>query len=111
MTRAMAALTHGDLRSAIAYNAGAWLVALLALGAGGLLLLEALTGRAWIARVWAVRRIRTATAVLVIATMSIAWAQGLVTRLRAPSSAHVLARLHNELRICKEDLDSSSVSA
>ena len=93
MTRAMAALTHGNLRGAMAHNAGVWLVALLALGAAALMLLELLTGRAWVQRVWAIRGIRTAAAVLAIATMSVAWVQGLVHRFSA--AGHVLARLHS----------------
>jgi hypothetical protein len=80
MTRAMAALTHGDVRGALAHNAGAWLVAGLALALASLLLLELATGRAWLERVWGVRAVRLATLVVVLVTMAFAWANNLAAR-------------------------------
>jgi hypothetical protein len=73
MTRAMAAMVHGDWRRAIAYNMGSWLTALLAFV--GILLLgaEVVTGRELIARVWQRRSIRRTVAAVVVVVMAVAW--------------------------------------
>jgi hypothetical protein len=80
MTRAAAALLHGELVRALGLNAGVWLVGLGAIGASGLLLLEIITGKPWVERIWSVRRVRTAVVATVLVTMTFAWAGNLATR-------------------------------